>query len=218
MERNTERRQTSFAERMSLKLFDNEPHTNLLPCDGTVQYYGKVIELKQSNFYYEKLLHTLEWKNDEAIILGKHHITKRKVAWYADEPFSYTYSKITKQALLWSNELKELKQLAEKLTGAKYNSCLANLYHDGSEGMAWHSDSEKALEENGSIASFTFGAERKFSFKHKITGEVISVILEHGSLLEMKGTTQRNWLHRLPPTTKIKDARINLTFRKIIQK
>jgi alkylated DNA repair dioxygenase AlkB len=202
---------------LSLKLFDNEPLVNLLPFDGTVQYYGKVIEREQSDHYYEELLHTLEWKNDEAIILGKHHITKRKVAWYADEPFSYTYSKITKQALLFTNELKELKQLAEKLTGANYNSCLANLYHDGSEGMAWHSDGEKALEDNGSIASFTFGAERKFSFKHKTSGEVVSVILEHGSLLEMKGTTQKHWLHRLPPTKKVNEARINLTFRTIVR-
>jgi len=203
---------------MTFSLFNSEPIQNILPFDGIVKYYGKVINQVTADDYFKKLFSELEWKNDEAIILGKHHITKRKVAWYADNPFSYTYSKVTKQALIWTESLKELKTLAQQLTSATYNSCLANLYHTGEEGMAWHSDGEKALLENGSIASFSFGAERKFSFKHKQSGEVVSVLLENGSLLEMKGTTQKNWLHRLPPTKKINTARINLTFRTIVEK
>jgi alkylated DNA repair dioxygenase AlkB len=118
--------------------------------------------------------------------------------------------------LLWTADLVELKKLAEQLTGATYNSCLLNLYHNGNEGMAWHSDDEKALAKNGSIASFSFGAERKFSFKHKTTKETVSVFLEHGSLLVMKDATQTNWLHRLPPTTKVSTPRVNLTFRAIL--
>ena len=82
--------------------------------------------------------------------------------------------------------------------------------------MAWHSDGEKDLKKNGAIASLSFGAERKFAFKHKQTGEVVNTFLEHGSLLVMKGTTQTHWLHRLPPTTKVTTPRINLTFRTII--
>jgi alkylated DNA repair dioxygenase AlkB len=82
--------------------------------------------------------------------------------------------------------------------------------------MAWHSDAEKDLKKNGAIGSLSFGAERKFSLKHKATGETVSTILENGSLLVMKGTTQTHWLHRLPPTKKITTPRINLTFRTII--
>ena len=81
----------------------------------------------------------------------------------------------------------------------------------------WHGDSEKMLHKNGAIASFTFGAERKFAFKHKITKDSTSLVLEHGSLLVMKDETQSHWLHRLPPTTSIKRPRINLTFRTIIE-
>ena len=94
-------------------------------------------------------------------------------------------------------------------------SCLLNLYHDGNEGMAWHSDGEKDLKKYGAIASLSLGAERKFSFKHKSTKQTLSLWLEKGSLLVMKGSTQENWLHRLPPTKKIKTPRINLTFRTI---
>lgn len=200
-----------------MNLFETSGYTNLLPMDGTVLYYGKVVNEERAKTYYETLLNTIEWKNDEAIIYGKHYITKRKVAWYGDKKFSYTYSNTTKLALPWTHELLELKTVSEKITGATYNSCLLNLYHSGDEGMAWHSDDEKALDKNASIASWSFGAERKFSFKHKQKGQTISVVLENGSLLEMKGETQTNWLHRLPPTTKVKRPRVNLTFRVMME-
>ncbi len=171
---------------------------------------------QEADHYLERLLNTIEWKNDEAVIFGKHIITKRKVAWYGDDFYSYTYSNTTKTALLWTPELLELKQLVEAKTGSTYNSCLLNLYHDGSEGMAWHSDDEKMLNRNGSIASLSFGAERKFAFKHKQDQQMVSLVLEHGSLLEMKDETQTHWMHRLPPTTLVKRPRVNLTFRQML--
>ena len=189
---------------------------NLLRKDGTVNYYGKIFPLTEANHYLDRLLNNIEWKNDEAFILGKLIITKRKVAWYGDTEFEYTYSNRTKKALPWTKELLELKLKIEMETGESFNSCLLNLYHSGEEGMAWHSDGEKDLKKDGAIGSLSFGAERKFAFKHKATKETVSVILEHGSLLVMKGTTQTHWLHRLPPTTKILKPRVNLTFRTIM--
>ncbi len=202
-----------------MDLFNNEidDTINLLPKDGTVNYYGKLMDQLQADYYYNNLLSTIEWKNDKAIIFGKLIITKRKVAWYGEKPFEYTYSKTTKLALPWNKELLELKSIVEQKTNETFNSCLLNLYHDGSEGMAWHSDGEKDLKKNGAIASLSFGAERKFAFKHKKTKETVSFILESSSLLVMKGTTQNYWLHRLPPTTKFFTPRINLTFRTIIE-
>ena len=191
------------------------PEKNLLPLDGTVNYYGRVLEPELADEFYNSLLHNIDWKNDEAVIFGKKIITKRKVAWYGDKDFEYTYSKSTKTALPWTDDLLELKKIAEQKTGETYNSCLLNLYHSGDEGMAYHSDGEKDLKKNGAIASLSFGAERKFSFKHKYTGQKVELILEHGSLLVMKDQTQSFWLHRLPPTKKIATPRINLTFRTI---
>lgn len=188
---------------------------NLLPHDGTVHYYGKVFSKEQSDFYYDYLLNQIPWEHDEAVIFGKLILTKRKVAWFGEKAFEYTYSNRTKHAKSWTPELLELKKKCEEISEETYNSCLLNLYHDGSEGMAYHSDGETDLKKHGAIASLTFGAERKFLFKHKITKEKVEVFLENGSLLIMKGTTQDNWLHRLPPTTKIKAPRVNLTFRTI---
>ena len=198
-------------------LFDDmeDPEMNLLPYDGEVIYYGKVLAPNEADEFYRSLMDNIEWRNDEAIIFGRKIITKRKVAWYADKPFEYTYSKTTKTALPWTKELLELKKIAEERTGETFNSCLLNLYHDGSEGMAWHSDAEKDLKKNAAIGSLSLGAERKFAFRHKTTGETRTLFLAHGSLLVMKGETQANWQHRLPPTTKISHPRINLTFRTI---
>jgi len=198
-----------------MDLFNDTPNANILPFDGEVNYYGKILNNENAQRYFEQLLKNIEWDNDKAIIFGKLIITKRKVAWYADKPFDYTYSKTSKTALPWTNELLELKEIIENKTGETFNSCLLNLYHDGGEGMAWHSDSEKDLKKNGAIGSLSLGAERKFSFKHKASKQTVSVLLEKGSLLVMKGTTQTNWLHRLPPTKKVKTPRINLTFRTI---
>ena len=189
---------------------------NLLPYDGTVHYFGPIISSSDSDLLFHSLLNTIEWKQDEAIIYGKHILTKRKVAWYGDRPFAYTYSRTTKFELPWTNELLELKSLTEVHSQEKYNSCLLNLYHTGEEGMAWHSDGEKDLKKNGTIASISLGAERKFSFKHKESKLNVTTVLQNGSLLVMKDETQAHWLHRLPPTTKIRTPRINLTFRTIV--
>lgn len=192
-----------------------DPNQNLLPYDGIINYYGQIMPADQAEHYFKLLRESIEWKNDQAIIFGKLIVTKRKVAWYADKAFSYSYSNITKTALPWTKELLELKSMVEDQTKETYNSCLLNLYHDGSEGMAWHSDAEKDLKKHGAIASLSFGAERKFAFKHKVTKETKSIELPSGSLLIMKGDTQENWLHRLPPTKKVHHPRINLTFRTI---
>jgi alkylated DNA repair dioxygenase AlkB len=203
-----------------MDIFDNtiDSTINLLPKDGVVNYYGPILSLCNSDKFFHDLLKVIDWKNDEAVILGNKIVTKRKVAWYGDRPFSYTYSKTTKEALPWCVELLQLKEMVESLSEESFNSCLLNLYHDGNEGMTWHSDGETELKLNGAIASLSLGAERKFSFKHKKTKEIVSLVLEHGSLLVMKSVTQTHWLHCLPTTKKIGTARINLTFRMIENK
>lgn len=188
---------------------------NLLHRDGIVHYHGIILGNSDASNYLSYLLDEIEWQHDQAIIFGKTVTTQRKVAWYAERPFNYTYSKTTKTALPWTKELLALKKLVEKETGETFNSCLLNLYHNGSEGMGWHSDGERDLKKDGAIASLSFGAERKFSFKHRITRETASLVLQHGSLLVMKGTTQTYWLHRLPPTKTSNRPRVNLTFRTI---
>lgn len=198
-----------------MDLFSTETIKNILPFDGITNYHGVILTKQETEFYYQQLMNTIIWKNDEAIIFGKKIITKRKVAWYGESEYSYTYSKVTKTANIFTKELLELKNIVEQESGETFNSCLLNLYHTGEEGMAYHSDGEKMLKKGGAIASLSLGAERKFFFKHKENKQRIDVFLERGSLLVMKKGTQTNWLHRLPPTKKVNTPRINLTFRTI---
>jgi alkylated DNA repair dioxygenase AlkB len=206
----------NWVESAEMAPFVNDPTANLLPCDGTVNYYGRILGQEEARRHYEALLTGVRWEHDEAIIFGKRIVTARKVAWYGDAHYAYTYSGTTKRALPWTREMLELKGAVEKLTETKFNSCLLNLYHDGSEGVTWHSDDEASLGRNTTIASVSLGAERRFCFRHKRTRQAVSLVLENGSVLVMKGPTQTYWSHCLPKSKKIKTPRVNLTFRTVV--
>jgi alkylated DNA repair dioxygenase AlkB len=183
--------------------------------DGEAVYYGNILTQEQKEYYFNELLNGIQWVNEEVIMFGKTITTKRKVAFYANDLMEYTYSNKTKNAFPWTPLLLDIKKTVEAYTGESYNACLLNLYHDGNEGMGWHADNEKEIIADSSIASVSIGAKRNFLFKHRESGEKHSILLENGSLLEMKGPIQRHWLHSLPKSTKVKEARINLTFRQM---
>jgi alkylated DNA repair dioxygenase AlkB len=188
---------------------------NIIHQDGIALYHEKVISDEQIKPLYDELLNEINWENERVVMFGKEIITKRKVAFYSDASIAYTYVSKTKIGLPWKDPLIILKNIVESLTKQTYNACLLNLYHNGDEAMGWHSDNEKEIIANSTIASLSIGASRKFSFKHKVTKETISIQLENGSLLEMKGTIQSHWLHALPKSKKITESRINLTFRQM---
>ena len=183
--------------------------------DGIAIYHGNVINAEDLTNIFTELFNNIAWQQDQIIMFGKAITTKRKVAFYADHHIDYTYSNVKKKGLSWTPELLKIKSLIEAHTGATYNACLLNLYHNGEEGMGWHSDDEKEIIPNSSIASLSIGAERKFAFKHKLTKETVNLMLENGSLLEMKGPIQQYWWHSLPKTKKVQAPRINLTFRQM---
>lgn len=191
-------------------LFEPE---NLLTKDGIAIYYGVVYPDKEANQLCQQLFDTMPWKQDEVLMFGKMIITKRKVAWFADKGITYTYAGVKKTGFIWTDLLLDIKAKVESITGAHYNACLLNLYHEGEEGMGWHQDNEVEMVAGSSIASLSLGAARKFAFKHASTNERLDIELANGSLLEMKGAIQENWYHSLPKTKKVKQMRINLTFR-----
>lgn len=196
-----------------MNLYEQTLPTNLLPIDGEALYIANALPAHLLDGYTQYLLNEIPWLPDEVVIFGKRIITKRKVAWYADNGLSYSYANTTKEALPWSTTLLSIKKIVEEYAEVKFTACLLNLYHNGNEGMGWHSDNEKELLPNGCIASLSVGATRKFMFKHKATKQTVSVALQAGSLLLMKGATQAHWLHQLAKTTKQPNPRVNLTFR-----
>lgn len=195
------------------------PAANLLPFDGIVNDYGLLFGAAEADAHLVGLLAEIPWQHDTAVIYGKRITTARQVAWYGDEAFAYHYSGTRRIALPWTARLLELKAQVEAalapVSPTRFNSCLLNLYADGSQGMAWHSDDEKELGPNTVIASLSFGATRKFAFKHKRTGEKHEMLLAHGQLIVMRGATQTHWLHSIMKTARVHQPRVNLTFRTI---
>jgi alkylated DNA repair dioxygenase AlkB len=194
-------------------MINNRP--NILPQDGIALYYEKIVNDEEIKGLYDALLNNIHWENERVIMFGKEIVTKRKVAFFSDPSISYRYASKTKIGLPWTSTLLIIKNIVESITKESYNACLLNLYHNGEESMGWHSDNEKEIIANSSIASLSLGANRKFSFKHKVSKETVSIELEDGSLLEMKGSVQAHWWHALLKSKKVTAARINLTFRQM---
>lgn len=193
------------------------PGRNLLPCDGAVYYLPDLFSPEEQTAHFVNLLSGIAWEHDEVRLFGKNIVTARKVAWYGDEAFPYTYSQTTRVALPWTDTLCEIRERIQQrvpTTAIPLNACLLNLYHHGGEGMGWHSDDEASLVPDATIASVSFGASRRFDLRHRHDpSPKVSVLLESGSLLLMAGPTQRHWQHSLPKALRIKEPRINLTFR-----
>lgn len=196
-----------------------DPAGNLLPYDGIVNDYGTLFSTSRADALFATLMHDIAWRHDEALIYGKRITTARQVAWYGDAAFDYTYSGVTRRALPWNAILLAIREKVEStiatISPTRFNSCLLNLYADGSQGMAWHSDDEKELGTNTVIASVSFGATRKFAFKHKRSGDKRELMLRHGQLIVMRGDTQTYWQHAIMKSARVHTPRISLTFRTI---
>ncbi|CAM3620533.1 alpha-ketoglutarate-dependent dioxygenase AlkB family protein [Polynucleobacter brandtiae] len=188
---------------------------SVLTRDGQAHYLSAIFPQDQSNELLQILIRSVLWQPDQVMMFGKVVTTRRKVAWIGDPDCSYTYSGIERQPQAWTPALLLIKAKAEALSGCQFNSCLANLYHSGDEGMGWHSDNEKELDSNMPIASFSLGGRRKFAFRHREDQETVSLFLENGSLLIMHPPIQEYWRHSLLKTKTLVAPRINLTFRKI---
>ena len=193
-------------------------HENLIPYDGEVFYYPGFFSEDESTSLFTNLINQIEWRHEPIKIFGKEIMQPRLTAWYGDDGMSYKYSGVTMEPLAWTTVLIRIKEKIDTETGHQFNSALLNYYRDGKDSMGWHRDNEKSLGMNPVIGSVSFGSPRTFQLKHAVDKlPIIKLVLGHGSLLLMKGTTQHNWLHSIPKEPKISEGRINITFRTIIK-
>lgn len=184
--------------------------------DAELLYKPDFLSTEEANQLFRKLLTEVTWKEDTIRIFGKTYMQPRLTALFGTEGKSYSYSGIQMDPSPFSPELKELKSRIEAFSGAKFTTCLINLYRDGSDSNGWHADNEKELGHHPFIASLSLGATRSFHLKHRVEKSLrYRMQLNHGSLLLMGGAMQEFWLHQIPKTRKPVGNRINLTFRKI---
>ena len=187
-----------------------------LPRDGHIQYIPDAFDQDLAAALFDHLLETLPWQPDELIMFGKRILTQRRVVWVGDPECCYTYSGIKRVPQPWTAALLSTKRIVENLAGCPFNACLINLYHNGTEGMGWHADDERELDPSAPIASLSLGGLRKFAFRHKQDKTRLTLSLEHASVLIMHPPTQTHWSHSLLKTRRPVPARINLTFRRLL--
>lgn len=166
-----------------------------------------------------ELIEATPWRQDKITVFGKQYLQPRLVAWYGDEAVSYTYSGLSLVALAWTDALIAVKRRIESVAGHRFNSVLLNYYRDQRDSMGMHSDDEPELGEQPVIASLSLGEERTLVLKHKYRKDVdtVKLPLASGSLLVMKGDTQRHWKHGIHKERRQCGPRVNLTFRAIVQ-
>lgn len=182
--------------------------------DAEIIYYPGFFNAAESAVLFQDLLNNIPWQQDEITIFGKTHNQPRLTCLFGNEGKTYSYSNITMKPHPWNALLMPLKARIERVTGVHFSTVLLNLYRNGSDSNGWHADDEKELGQNPTIGSVSFGAERYFHLKHRFKKDLKQkILLQNGSLLLMKGTTQHYWLHQIPKTAKPTPARINLTFR-----
>jgi alkylated DNA repair dioxygenase AlkB len=184
--------------------------------NAEISYFPNFYDQVTADEIYAKLQKDILWQQDDIKVYGKIYPQPRLTALYGNEGLSYSYSNIKMQPHMWSLLLQKIKVEVEQVAGTNFSTVLLNYYRDGKDSNGWHADNEKELGLNPIIGSITFGAERVFQLKHNtVKDQKKSIVLEHGSLLLMKGTTQHCWKHQIPKTAKPIGPRINLTFRLI---
>lgn len=183
--------------------------------NGEYVFYPNFFSKSESDLLLKNLRNNIVWKQESMNMYGKQVDFPRLTAWYGNNDKPYTFSGITLQPTIWTNEILTIKSRIESFEKTIFNSVLLNLYRNGNDSISWHTDAEKELGVNPVIASVNFGATRKFQLRHIKTKEKLELELTHGSLLIMQGELQHFWQHQVPKTSKPVGERINLTFRVI---
>ncbi|MCC1484516.1 alpha-ketoglutarate-dependent dioxygenase AlkB family protein [Winogradskyella immobilis] len=199
-----------------MDLFSFEKQEFHLP-DAQLIYIPNVFSKIEADTYFNAIKTNTNWQHDNITVFGKTYKQPRLTALYGENNLSYSYSNITMHPRPFSKDLLKIKVKIEGISQHSFNTVLLNLYRNGNDSNGWHADNEKVLGENPIIASLSLGEARPFHFKHRtLKTERHKLLLEHGSLLIMKGAMQHHWLHQIAKTKKLIGERINLTFRTLV--
>jgi len=185
--------------------------------DAEVYYLCHLPLVQPHHVVMNQLIAEVPWRTEHIVVWGRTYPQPRLIAWYGDAGMNYTYSGIQLTPLPWTETLLDIKSRVEAVTRTDFNSVLLNYYRDHRDSMGLHSDDEPELGEQPILASLSLGEERIFILKHKRDKALKPVCLKlaSGSLLLMKGDTQRYWKHGIDKEARPCGPRVNLTFRRI---
>jgi len=185
-----------------------------------VEYFDKFLPEELAKTAFNDILEEADFLSDEQsaiVMMGKKIVIPRKQCGYGDEGTSYKFTGVEVKGKTWSDipSLNKMKEYIWEKLDVPVNFVLVNMYRDGNDYIGYHSDDEKDLDKKHPIVSLSFGAERPFLLKHKVTGKTHEKVLKDNSCIIMKPPCQKLYKHSLPKRKKVKKPRINLTFRVI---
>ena len=204
---------------MTYDLFSQPTETSDACCkldlpDADVLHYAALFSRSEANELFQQLRREIAWRQEQITVYGRVHAVPRLTAWHGDAGKTYTYSGITAEPAPWIPVLLHIRERIERISSTRFNSVLLNLYRNGSDSVSWHADDEPELGRNPVIGSVSFGESRRFQMKHRTDRtQHKAIVLESGSFLLMRGSTQRYWLHQVPKSSRLLGERINLTYR-----
>lgn len=189
-----------------------------------LEFCEQFLSANEAREFFRALMlrRAVKWRQDYILMYGRRIAVPRLNAWYGDPGLAYAYSGIPMNPEPWTNLLQEIRAKVELATAWQFTSVLINLYRDGKDSVAWHADDEQELGDEPVIASLSLGATREFQMRHRQARSnglpVFKLQLAPGSLLVMRGSTQKNWLHQVPKRRgrDLPGPRINLTFRRLV--
>ncbi|MEX3605651.1 MAG: alpha-ketoglutarate-dependent dioxygenase AlkB [Burkholderia sp.] len=178
-----------------------------------LDWYPDWLPRQTADAFFVRVLVEVDWQQQSIRTPRGLVPMPRLTAWQGEPEAVYVYSGIRNVPAPWTEAVAELRRLAEATCGARFNSVLLNRYRSGSDSMSWHSDNELELGASPVIASLSLGAPRGFDLRHNASRALRAYRLTHGSLLVMRGVTQRDWSHRVAKVRAVQGERLNLTFR-----
>lgn len=190
--------------------------TELLGGPASARLWRGAIEHRVAASAFEALHADIEWQDCQLVVFGRKVRQPRLVAWCSDANRSYSYSGLTLNSIPMHPTVLDLRSRCEELAGQSFDSVLLNLYRDGDDCVSWHSDDERLFGRDPIIASLSLGATRRFDFRNRDSGARVSEDVMNGDLVVMSGACQRDWEHQVPRQRRVRAARINLTFRRVV--
>ena len=181
--------------------------------NGSLTYFPKFLNPNEIDHLSKYISKEIKFEQGEISLFGKKYLIPRLESFHSKNNLTYTYSGKILQTKPFTKELSILCDRIETVTNSKYNCVLINYYRDGMDSNGWHADNEKELGENPVIASLSIGVTRRFDLKNIFETEFFSIPLHSGDLLLMDKQIQNHYKHQIAKSKKIKDYRINLTFR-----
>jgi len=178
----------------------------------------QLIEDRLATDMLGRLLVETRWNDGFYLAFGRRFPLPRLQAWYADEGIDYCYAENLLNSNSWSPLLLQLREQVNAVAGERFNAVLVNRYRNGQDSVGWHADNEADLGPQPVIASLSFGAARQFCFRRNADAHTHRLTLENGSLLLMKPPFQQEYEHAVLPEPEVTTERINLTFRRVVQR